>query len=91
MANDIVFNQKELWVGGRESIELYATTDNQKFKCLISREAIDDKYGLTGSKSMTIKAFKENRDYFENVAKKLIQSGRFDRNNEVVIRYSDCA
>lgn len=83
----IQFPNIEAWDSNRDVVTFPADDNDQRIRCAISWEALQDNFG--GSQAPPIDCFKANRDAIEGKAKELIDRKRFEPDGSVLIRSSD--
>lgn len=73
---DVVFENDERWNGARDVVTFWADAGEDRFRCVVSREAIRASFGGSGSDEDSISLFRTNRAVFEAEAAALIRSDR---------------
>ncbi len=82
------FAQSQLTDSGREIVIFTAYIENKSLQCAISYEALQDHFD--GNTLKPIDTFVLNRRAIERIAEKLITQRRFESDDSILIRTSDC-
>jgi hypothetical protein len=86
MPNMIEFKSGERDVFDRDAIQFLANVDGQRVSCLVSHEALQDRFGA--SSNGLLGTFQLNRSSIEAVAAKLIENAKV-ANGELLITSRD--
>lgn len=73
----VAFEADERWNFDRGGVMFWAAADGLLFRCMISRGAIRELFGGSGSREDTLQAFRRHRDTIESVAEALIGRGQW--------------
>ncbi len=88
---NVAFESEYRWDGDRYAMAFPARTDSRRIVCLISGEALQDYFGASGRHEAMEEAFLRNRPSIESIARALIEGGRVDKSDKVLIRAVDVA
>lgn len=88
---NVAFEHEYKWDGDRYAMAFPARADGRRVLCLISGEALQDYFGANGHHESMEEAFLRNRRSIESVARSLIEGGRLDESDKVLIRAVDVA
>jgi hypothetical protein len=72
---------------GRDVVVFWGSDRDQRIRCAISREALDDHFG--GDNRNEVEAFRENRPAIEQIAQRKYLSGRVEPDGTVLIRTAE--
>jgi Fic family protein len=78
---------EEQYDSGRDAVAFWGMDRNQRIRCAISREALDDHFH--GDNKKKLKVFRENRSAIEEIARRKYLSGRVEPDGTVFIRTLD--
>lgn len=84
----ILFPAVEVWDGIRDVISFPADVNNQRIRCAVSWEALQDHFG--GNDISPLDAFCAKRSAIEGVVERLINRQRFEQDGSILIRSQDC-
>jgi Fic family protein len=85
---ELVFpDPEERYDGGRDVIVFWGLDRDQRIRCVISREALDDHFN--GDNRNNLEVFRENRPAIEEVAQRKYLTGRDEADGSVLIRTAD--
>ena len=88
MAKQITFPGNRAWDSNRESMSFQVEVDGKKTRCLISREALEDNFGVDQNKTF-VQTFDDNLYTIESMARKIINNDVLDPQGEYLIRSQD--
>ncbi len=88
MAKQITFPGNREWDSNRESMSFQVEVDGKKTRCLISREALEDNFGVDQNKTF-VQTFDDNLYTIESMARKIINNDVLDPQGEYLIRSQD--
>jgi hypothetical protein len=85
------FLEGETWEGWRHAVMFHAQTDAQQLiVCLVPSQTLRDRFGaVTTQQADLINAFRCNRSQIEEIARRLIEAGRFETDGSIVIHRAD--
>ena len=83
----ILFPQSQEWDESRELVWFLAEVDSQHIRCAVSAEALVDHFGGAGIKKLD--AFRANRKVIQEVAERLINRKRMEKDGTLLIRSQD--
>lgn len=91
MSKAIAFPRIEpRWLFDRESVSFFALANNNVVRCLVSSEALYSRFGAQDfSQHEVVRAFKENRETIEQVARRKIEEGDYRAGDEILLRMDD--
>ena len=78
---------EESYDSGRDVVVFWGSDRDQRIRCVISREALDDHF--SGDKRNKLEVFRENRPAIEQIAQRKYLSGRVESDGTVLIRTAD--
>jgi Fic family protein/transposase-like protein len=78
---------EESYDTGRDVVVFWGSDRDQRIRCAISREALDDNFG--GDNRNKVEVFRENRPAIEQIAQRKYLSGRVEPDGTVLIRTAD--
>ena len=78
------------WDGDRHAVVFFASLDGAPLTCLISGEALQDRFRGAPSREGMVQTFLRNRSTIEEKARELIDAARIE-GDRVVIRSRDFA
>jgi hypothetical protein len=76
MEMEILYETLEKWDAERGGVVFWARADGQDVRCFVSRTAVHEAYGGSGSKEDVLRMFSEHRAELEVTLAALIRSGR---------------
>jgi DNA-binding transcriptional ArsR family regulator len=80
---------EERYEAGPDVVVFWGLDRDQRIRCVISREALDDHFG--GDNRNKLEVFRENRPTIEEIARRKYLSGRVEPDGTVLIRTADIA
>jgi hypothetical protein len=86
---DIRFSDDELYESSTEVIVFHAHIGTKIIRCVISRDDLNDHYESEDTKENALENYQNNKDYFIEIAKKLIREDRFNEDGEIVVTTYD--
>jgi len=84
----ILFPSVEALDGNCDVISFPADVNNQRIRCAISWEALQDNFD--GNNIPPLEVFCANRDAIEGIAERLINRQRFEQDGSILIITQDC-
>jgi hypothetical protein len=78
---------EERYDSGRDVVVFWGVDRDQRIRCVISREALDDHFG--GDNRNKLEVFRGNRPAIEEVAQRKYLTGRAEADGTVLIRTAD--
>lgn len=84
----ISFTGNRVWDVDRNSMIIEMLVDGHPACCVISREALEARFGPGGGIS-AVQAFEANRAKIEAIAERLVKEGCFESSSEIVLSPAD--
>jgi len=85
--SNITFPQNEYWDGVKGAVVFWAEKEEEKITCAVSSQALEDHFNASPSNHLPV--FKTNRSIVEDMAKNLIQKGRFEADGSIIVKTRD--
>jgi hypothetical protein len=83
----IEFEQETHWDAEQIAVTLWAKRDDERIKCLVRGEALDERFGTTKNAPDRLDAFRDNRAMIEDRLRAKIENGRFERDPDGVVTW----